>query len=139
MNWTEKELQDYLTRINAPPKENPNPHPEPVKIPKSRMNSWETQYAQYLDMLKFAREIQWYGFEAIKLRLATGAYYKPDFAIATKNGELCFVEVKGHWREAALVRFKVACDLFPFRFTAVRKAENGEWETIKEAGLNYCK
>ena len=68
----------------------------------------------------------------MKLRLATGAWYTPDFAAAnpaTRRIELH--EVKGFWREAARVRIKVAAEAFPmFDFFVARlqkKAEGGAW------------
>src|SRR5688500_12173225 len=66
---------------------------------------------------KAAGEIADYKFEAIKVRLASGAYYCPDFAVWFKDGSVEFVEVKGFMREAAHIRLKVAAELYPhFRF-----------------------
>ena len=36
-------------------------------------------------------------------------------------------EVKGFWRDDARVKIKVAADIYPFRFLAIKKAKDG-WE-----------
>ncbi len=102
---------------------------------RGRMNKLETAYARHLEELKHQDEVIWFDFEPFKVRLANGAWYTPDFAVmlwSTKGGEttarLEFHECKGHWREAARVRIKVAADKYPFRFVAVTKErKTGEW------------
>lgn len=95
------------------------------------MNGLESTYAQRLELERIAGVWQWWAFEAIKLRLATGAWYKPDFALIDAGGHLVLHETKGFWREAARVRIKVAAELFPcFRFVAVTrelKTNGGNW------------
>lgn len=70
-------------------------------------------------------------FEPITLKLAHRAKYTPDFCVVemTHGGavRLVFFEVKGHWREAARVRIKVAARLFPWaQFIAVKKRKKNE-------------
>jgi hypothetical protein len=104
-----------------------------AKPPKPRQNKWEEAYDAELRLSWGRSEIQWYGFEPIKLRLASGTYYTPDFAVVDETG-LHFVEVKGFWRDDALVKFKVAAEQFPFPFRAYRKrrvSEGGGWELVK--------
>lgn len=101
--------------------------------PKKRaMNKLEGAYAQRLELERLAGVWQWWAFEAIRLRLAEGAWYKPDFAMLDPGGHLVLHETKGHWREAAKVRIKVAAELYPFfRFTAVtreRAKAGGAWQ-----------
>jgi hypothetical protein len=46
------------------------------------------------------------------------------------NGELELHEVKGFWQDDARVKIKIAADLYPMRFIAVRaklKKEGGGW------------
>ena len=84
------------------------------------MNKLETRFAEQLEAWKLAGEVAWWDREPIRVRLASGAWYKPDFVAeslpvcsATTNpnlGRLIAFEVKGHWREAARVRIKVAAD-----------------------------
>jgi hypothetical protein len=100
---------------------------------KRGMNKMEAQYAQRLDLEKHAGEILWWGYEAIRLRLANGAWFKPDFAVEGRFG-LEFHETKGHMREAAHVRIKVAASLYPmFRFSIIR-LERGEWTRMRVPG-----
>jgi len=90
------------------------------------MNKTETAYAQRLNLLLKADEIVYWGFEAIKFRLADGAWYTPDFLVQTLDG-LEVHEVKGFFREAAKVRWKVAKELYGgmFRFVLVRRGAGG--------------
>ena len=129
MNWT----QEDLDRRNAELKRTPVAAKPAPKSKRSRMNKWETEYAAVLNDGLRCGIIDWYGFEAINIRLADGARYTPDFAVI-RNGVLQFIEVKGHLREAALVRFKVAAEVCPLKFTMLRKkkiTEGGGWETMR--------
>lgn len=87
----------------------------------------EAAYALHLEARKIARQVLKHRYEGIRLRLAKGAHYTPDFFVVLVDGSLELHEVKGFWREAARVRIKVAAELFPeFRFLAVRRVK-GEW------------
>lgn len=89
------------------------------KKPQVGMNKTEAIRFNELDLLLKAGEIAEFRFEGMKLRLADGAYYKPDFYYIDNDGQIHFDEIKGFWREAARVRIKVAADRFPhFRFAA---------------------
>lgn len=98
---------------------------------KQKMNKLEAAYAQRIELERLAGVWQWWAFNQIKLRLATGAYYTPDFALIDPGGHLMIHETKGHWREAAKVRIKVAAELYPhFKFVAVtrqRLRAGGDW------------
>lgn len=91
------------------------------------MNKTETAYAQRLDFLAKADDIAFWGFEAITLKLADGARYTPDFLVQTLN-DLELHEVKGFFREAAKVRWKVAKGIYGgmFKFVLVRRIK-GRW------------
>ncbi len=131
VNWTEEQLRAHIgSQFVGTTK--PLAQLEP-KQRGSRMNKWEAEYDAELRVKWGAGVIQWYGFEAIKLRLADSTYYTPDFAVMDA-GKLEFHEVKGFWREDALVKFKVAAEKFPFLFLALRKrkvCEGGGWELIR--------
>jgi hypothetical protein len=132
--WSAAELAAYAKRgagaqaaVNAilgmtPARRSPS-------VPRSRMNRLETAYAQRLELERLAGVWAWWAFEPITLRLAEGARYTPDFAVLDVGHSLIFFETKGHWREAALVRIKVAAELYPFfRFVAVtRPRKSIEW------------
>ena len=112
------------------------PKASSVKVRKPRgMNQWEAAFArEELEPRRLIGEIQWYGFEAMKIRLADGAHYTPDFAVLESSGALWFAEIKGFAREAAVVRFKVAAETTPFEFRMCRKkkiAEGGGWELMR--------
>jgi hypothetical protein len=148
MHWTKEDLAAHqarqaldLTQANL----QGGTFPAPAKTssvlnaakPKRKrgMNRWEAEYAQKLEAERLAGLIQWYGFEAMSLRLADGCRFTPDFAIVLNNGNVQFDEVKGHLREAARVRFKVAEEMYKhFRFGMFRKIpkkRGGGWERIQ--------
>jgi len=101
-------------------------HPIP-----GRMNKTEAAYAYRLETLRTAGEIAWYGFEPLKLRLASNTFYTPDFMVMLLDGLIELHEVKGFWRDDARVKIKVAAERFPmFRFVAVKKrTKNRGWQT----------
>jgi hypothetical protein len=88
------------------------------KPPKSPMNKLEQDYQSTFLVG------QPHGFEEITLALGGGARYTPDFWTLGDDDVLEFHEIKGHWREAAKVRIKVASAKYPqFRFRAFRRVE----------------
>jgi hypothetical protein len=92
------------------------------------MNKTESAYAQQLELLKRAGEIKSYKFEALKLRLADNTFYTPDFFVLSKDDVLEIHEVKGFWQDDARVKIKIAAELFPFRFKAIKRNGKG-WKT----------
>ena len=73
----------------------------------------------------------WYKFEGIKLRLADSTFYTPDFAVMQSDGQIELHEVKGFWADDARAKIKVAADLYPFRFIAIKakaKRDGGGWD-----------
>ena len=84
--------------------------------PKSPMNKLESDYEWTF------LQHRPHGFEEITLALGGGARYTPDFWTLGDDDVLEFHEIKGHWREAAKVRIKVAAAKYPqFRFMAFRR------------------
>jgi hypothetical protein len=136
-HWTEQQLADHLARrgvkgsravvdVSDPPFK--LPASAQGKPPVRGMNKTEAAYAEHLQALYVAGRVLWWRFEPIRLRLANGAYYKPDFGVKLLDGSFELHETKGHWREAARVRIKVAAELFPmFRFIAVTR-DGGNWK-----------
>lgn len=95
------------------------------------MNKTEAAYDAHLAQLQHAGQILWRKFEGLKLRLADSTFYTPDFAVMAADGVIECHEVKGIWQDDARAKIKVAADLYPFRFIAVRvkpKKEGGGWE-----------
>ncbi len=128
---TEADLQTLITN-QARAASGPAISTEPMPAKKRRgcMNKLEERYMrEVLERDKRSGGLLWYDFEPIKLRLADGAWYTPDFAVQGFNGWLEIHEVKGFWREAARVRIKVAAEKYPYRFVAVtHNRKTGEWE-----------
>lgn len=94
------------------------------------MNKTEAEYGARLELLKAAGEVLWYRFEGVKLRLADNTFYSPDFFVMTAENVLEAHEVKGHWQDDARVKIKVASEMYPFRFVAIKKAakkDGGGW------------
>jgi hypothetical protein len=147
MRWSEQDLADYLEKTGVPaptPKvdvsDPPFAAPPPTakqalqalgRLPTGTMNKTERSYACRLDQMKHAGKILWFGFEAIKLRLADNTFYTPDFAVMADDGVIELHEVKGFWTDDARVKIKVAADKFPFRFMAMKPRTlkaGGGWE-----------
>jgi hypothetical protein len=101
------------------------------RLPTGALNRSEQAYAAHLEAKKRAGLIDWYAFEALKLRLADNTFYTPDFAVMASDGVIELHEVKGLWADDARVKIKVAAALFPFRFKAMKarsKKAGGGWE-----------
>jgi hypothetical protein len=100
------------------------------RLKTGAMNKTEAAYEQDLRDAQSLGDIIWYKFEGVKLRLADNTFYTPDFAVLAKDGVMELHEVKGFWADDARVKIKVAADLYPFRFKAVKarsKREGGGW------------
>jgi hypothetical protein len=91
------------------------------RLKTGAMNATEAEYARLLDSEKQAGAVAWWKFEGLKFRLADNTFYTPDFAVMLANGELQAHEVKGFWADDARVKIKVAADLYPIQFYALRK------------------
>lgn len=95
------------------------------------MNGYERDYADtVLEPLRLAGEVAFYWFEQLTFKLADDLRYTPDFIVQRPDGILECHEVKGHWRDDARVKIKIAAQMFPFRFVAVSKRtkkEGGGW------------
>ena len=100
------------------------------RLKSGAMNKTESAYADHLELMKRAGTVAWYRFEGIKLRLADNTFYSPDFAVMLSDGTMEIHEVKGFWVEDAKVKIKVASEMYPFRFIAVKvraKKDGGGW------------
>lgn len=101
------------------------------RLKSGAMNKTEEAYASTLQARQNAGEIVWHKFEGLKLRLADNTFYTPDFAVMLACGEMECHEVKGFWQDDARAKVKIAADLYPFRFVAVKaraKKDGGGWE-----------
>ena len=91
------------------------------RLKTGQMNGTETEYDAVLDGRHHHGDIAWYKFEGVKLRLADNTFYTPDFFVMRANGQLECHEVKGFWQDDARAKIKIAADIYPFEFIAVRK------------------
>jgi hypothetical protein len=101
------------------------------RLKPGAMNKGEAVYAGHLELLKRAGDVLWYRFEGLKLRLADNTFYTPDFAVLGADLVLECHEVKGFWQDDARAKIKIAADLYPFRFKALKaraKKHGGGWE-----------
>jgi UDP-N-acetylmuramyl pentapeptide synthase len=92
------------------------------------MNRVESAYAEYL---KTRSDVCWSKFEGLKFRLADNTFYTPDFTVMLKSGALEAHEVKGFWQDDARAKIKIAADMYPIKFIAVKvraKKRGGGWE-----------
>lgn len=84
----------------------------------------ERYHAHLLAEVKQGR-IDRVDYEPVRLRLAEGCWYTPDFRVI-RDGKTEFHETKGYMREAARVRLRVAAELHPYPFYLVR-ADGAGW------------
>lgn len=101
------------------------------RLKVGQRNKTEAAYESTLKERHVAGEILWFKFEGMKLRLTDNTFYTPDFAVMLADGTLECHEVKGQWMDDARVKIKVAAELYPFRFVAVRprpKKDGGGWK-----------
>lgn len=101
------------------------------RLKTGQLNKTEQAYEETLKRGMQAGVIAWYKFEGLKLRLADNTFYTPDFAVMSADGVMQMHEVKGFWTDDARVKIKVAADMYPFRFVAIKakpKKDGGGWE-----------
>lgn len=101
------------------------------RLKTGERNKTEAAYEELLQALLFSGEILWFKFEGVKLRLADNTFYTPDYAVMNADGVMEMHEVKGFWQDDARAKIKVAAELYPFPFLAVRpraKKAGGGWE-----------
>lgn len=97
----------------------------------------KTEQAYELEVLKPAMQdgsISWYRFEGVKFRLADNTFYTPDYCVMRSDGTMEMHEVKGFWQDDARVKIKVAADMYPLKFIAVKRRakKNGGGWSIEE-------
>lgn len=124
------------------------------RLKKGEMNKTEAEYAQYLDVLKKAGEIESWAFEIETLKIGDDCRYTPDFRVVKKAYEFDYIEfheVKGTLRknrtvtiedglkfnhkvtapyieDDALVKIKAAAEMHPYKFIIVWK-DKDKWMT----------
>ena len=100
------------------------------RLKTGERNKTEAAYEAFLEALRMTGSVAWFKFEGVKLRLADNTFYTPDYAVMLSNGQMEMHEVKGFWQDDARAKIKIAAELYPFRFLAVRpkpKKDGGGW------------
>lgn len=108
------------------------------RLPTGQRNKLEAEYERMLESQKEHGTVKWFRFEGLKLRLADNTFYTPDFAVMADDGIMECHECKGFWTDDARVKIKVAAEMYPFRFFAVKKlAKNlgGGWDYESFGGV----
>ena len=91
------------------------------------MNKTEAAYAEDLEMRRNLGLLAAWWFEALKFRLTDKTWYAPDFMVMQNDGALEIHEVKGHVEDDAMVKIKVASEMFwQFPVYMVRRVD-GTW------------
>lgn len=85
--------------------------PRPIKKDRG-MNKLEQRYADKLELMKKAGEIEEWLYEPVGLRLGTKCFYHPDFLVIKDHFEVH--ETKGFMRDDALVKLKASASKFHF-------------------------
>lgn len=98
------------------------------RLKAGQKNQTEAAYGTHLEILRRAGEIAWYTFEGMKFRLAAATFYTPDYMVMLADGSLEAHEVKGFWTDDARAKIKIAAEMFPIKFIAVKKIKGVGWE-----------
>lgn len=101
------------------------------RLKTGAMNKTEQAYAALLDQQRRENLVAWFKFEGMKFRLADNTFYTPDFMVMLADGRLQAHEVKGFWQDDARAKIKIAADMYPIEFIAVRpraKKDGGGWD-----------
>lgn len=101
------------------------------RLKTGELNKTEQAYHDHLAQRQHAGEVAWFKFEGIKFRLADNTFYTPDFAVMLADGRMQIHETKGFWTDDARVKIKVAAELYPFEFIAIKKKakkDGGGWQ-----------
>jgi hypothetical protein len=100
------------------------------RLKAGTMNKTEAAYAATLEQRRAAGEVAWFKFEGMKFSLAENTSYTPDFNVMLSDGTLEMHEVKGFWTDDGRAKIKIAADLYPMRFVAIKakpKKDGGGW------------
>jgi hypothetical protein len=112
-------------------------HPKAIASVKGRMNRTETEFSYILEKQKRDGQIDGWAFEPVKLRLADGCYYTPDFMTWLAQDawpsfwRIVFYEVKGaHIWDDSKVKFKVANEQIQWAEFQMHQKINGQWTKL---------
>lgn len=152
-NWTKEDLvahfakltdtgrRDFVDKFEAytPPGIDPQvTGPAKGRIPTPRgMNKNERSYAAHLEGLYLSRQILWYGYEAVRVRIGHDCFLTPDFLVMYPDHRLELHELKGrkgksfYAEEDAVVKARAVGARFPIPIYIIWQQTDGTW-TRKE-------
>jgi hypothetical protein len=97
--------------------------------PKHAPNKTEQRYWDRLELDFRAGRIKGFGFQRYTFRLADDTRYTPDFHVVRLDDVLEFHEVKGGFeREDAILKLKIAAEMYPHPFKLARWTKEKGWE-----------
>lgn len=117
-------LKDYMARgvaavweaearqVSQEGPQPPAPKGRTTKPRRGRLNKTEARYAERLEGQRLTGDIAWWGFEAIRFRLADNTFFTPDFLVMLPDGQLTLHETKGFMREAASLRLRITSEAY---------------------------
>ena len=85
----------------------------------------ERSMAERLELLKLSAGIDHWRYESQKFKVG-GGWYTPDYQVIA-FGHMLQIEVKGHWREAAKLRYRSAAMEYGEYIWVVAKVTRGGW------------
>lgn len=137
VRWTEAELKAHEQRLVAGDAGRVVT-PRPLPVERGYRSKTEASFAQWLDIQKMAGQIGGWQYEEVRLRLAAGKTYVPDFLVLCVGfvGNFShFAEVKGrkgagfYSRDLGKLKIAMAARLFPWwDFRVYWPGDRGEWE-----------
>lgn len=103
------------------------------RLPKSKMNKTEAEYAELLEKRRLNGEVIAWKFHPMNVRLADNTFYEVDFLVVAKNLEVQIHETKGTYTtEVGNIKIKLCAEVLPwFRFIKCMKQPKklgGGWE-----------
>lgn len=126
IRWTPEQLAAHEKKIAAPASPSAKAKMQALgRLKVGAMNKTESAYGTHLDAEKHCGKVLWYKFEGMKFRLADNTFYTPDFAVLLSDGTLQAHEIKGFWTDDARAKIKVAADMYPIQFIAIKKDKSG--------------
>ena len=137
MGWTEVALAAHHRNMGLPEPSRPA-SPKERRPRGSYRSKTEASFAQFEDLQVRAGVLKAWRYESIRLKLAEGVTYIPDFIEVLPDDSVVFVEVKGRkgsgfWTlPVSRVKVRLAATLFPWWKFAITwpGARLGTWERI---------
>src|ERR1700733_4163023 len=133
MNLTDAQIIQQYRKCGIPLPKNLRPPADKPAVPKSRYRSkLEEAYAAELDLQIRCGLVKFWGYESIRIMIADGLTYKPDFLVQMADGTIQVRETKGFEREGDRKSFLMASVMLPcFLFRMIGRRD-GEWYVRRE-------